>query len=127
MVIGSKTGVNRVMGPDDEAKKMIESIKEILGNHSDAAIYTALREAKMNADDAVQKLILQDTFHEGKNKKDKQKEIDSSSSKKSVDNVEDDPEELLTPASTWKRKEAPAGATSQPPKPKRVFNTRHWL
>lgn len=59
MVTGSKAGGNRVMGPDDEAKKMIESIKEIVGNHSDADIYTALKEADMDADEAVQKLIHQ--------------------------------------------------------------------
>lgn len=49
------------MGPDDdeEERKVIESIKEIVGNHSDADIYTALKESDMNADEAVQKLIHQ--------------------------------------------------------------------
>lgn len=62
MVSGSITGGNRVvMGPDDddEDRKLIESIREIVGNHTDADIYTALRESDMNADEAVQKLIYQ--------------------------------------------------------------------
>lgn len=59
MVTGSRTSGNRVIGLDDEARKTILSIKEIVGNHSDADIYTALKEANMNADEAVQKLIHQ--------------------------------------------------------------------
>lgn len=61
MVSESRTGGNRVMGPDDEEeqRKVIESIKEIVGNHSDADIYTALKESNMSADEAVQKLIHQ--------------------------------------------------------------------
>lgn len=59
MVTGSRTSGNRGVGLDDESKKMIQSIKEIVGNHSDADIYTALKEANMDADEAVQKLIHQ--------------------------------------------------------------------
>ncbi|KFK38755.1 hypothetical protein AALP_AA3G156400 [Arabis alpina] len=92
MVTGSKTGGNRVMGPDEEAKKKIESIKEIMGNHSDADIYTALKEADMNADEAVQKLIHQDPFHEvKKRKKDRKKEevvlVEPANRKKPIENV----------------------------------------
>ncbi|VVA97562.1 unnamed protein product [Arabis nemorensis] len=91
MVTGSKAGGNRVMGPDDEAKKMIESIKEIVGNHSDADIYTALKEADMDADEAVQKLIHQDPFHEVKRKKDRKKEdpvfVEPANRKKPLENV----------------------------------------
>ncbi|KAG2305663.1 hypothetical protein Bca52824_025411 [Brassica carinata] len=76
MVSGSVTGGNRVMGPDDdEERKLIESIKEIVGNHTDADIYTALKEADMNADEAVQKLIHQDPFHEVKRRRDRKKEV----------------------------------------------------
>ncbi|XP_056846010.1 uncharacterized protein LOC130497096 isoform X1 [Raphanus sativus] len=76
MVSESRTGGNRVMGPDDEEeqRKVIESIKEIVGNHSDADIYTALKESNMSADEAVQKLIHQDPFHEVKRRKDRKKE-----------------------------------------------------
>lgn len=61
MVSESRTGGNRATGPDDdeEERKVIESIKEIVGNHSDADIYAALKESDMNADEAVQKLIHQ--------------------------------------------------------------------
>ncbi|KAF8096633.1 hypothetical protein N665_0305s0053 [Sinapis alba] len=77
MVSGSITGGNRVMmePDDDEDRKLIESIKEIVGNHSDADIYTALKEADMNADEAVQKLIHQDPFHEVKRRRDRKKEV----------------------------------------------------
>lgn len=44
---------------DDGDRKLIESIREIVGNHTDADIYAALKEADMNADEAVQKLIHQ--------------------------------------------------------------------
>ncbi|KAJ0244791.1 hypothetical protein HA466_0183320 [Hirschfeldia incana] len=77
MVSESRTGGNRVMGPpddDEEERKVIQSIKEILGNHSDADIYTALKEANMDADEAVQKLIHQDPFHEVKRRRDRKKE-----------------------------------------------------
>ncbi|CDY33258.1 BnaC01g37310D [Brassica napus] len=76
MVSESRTGGNRATGPDDdeEERKVIESIKEIVGNHSDADIYTALKESDMNADEAVQKLIHQDPFHEVKRRKDRKKE-----------------------------------------------------
>ncbi|KAL0857599.1 hypothetical protein Bca101_062753 [Brassica carinata] len=75
MVSESRAGGNRVTGPDDdEERKVIESIKEIVGNHSDADIYAALKEADMNADEAVQKLIHQDPFHEVKRRKDRKKE-----------------------------------------------------
>lgn len=57
MVSGSRAGGNRAM--DDEERKLIESIREIVGNHTDADIYAALKEADMNADEAVQKLIHQ--------------------------------------------------------------------
>lgn len=64
MVTGSRTSGNRGVGHDDGTKKMIQSIKEIVGNHSDADIYTALKEANMDADEAVQKLIHQGfSFH----------------------------------------------------------------
>ncbi|KAJ0264014.1 Dentin sialophosphoprotein [Hirschfeldia incana] len=77
MVSGSITGGNRaMMGLDDnEGRKLIESIREIVGNHTDADIYTALKEADMNADEAVQKLIHQDPFHEVKRRRDRKKEV----------------------------------------------------
>ncbi|CAN7001514.1 uncharacterized protein LOC103870075 isoform X3 [Brassica rapa] len=73
MVSGSRTGGNRAM--DDGDRKLIESIREIVGNHTDADIYAALKEADMNADEAVQKLIHQDPFHEVKRRRDRKKEV----------------------------------------------------
>ncbi|KAF8081425.1 hypothetical protein N665_0887s0012 [Sinapis alba] len=93
MVSESRTGGNRVMGPDDddEERKLIESIKEIVGNHSDADIYTALKEANMNADEAVQKLLHQDPFHEVKRRKDRKKEdavlVEPANGKKPLESV----------------------------------------
>ncbi|CAH8292972.1 unnamed protein product [Eruca vesicaria subsp. sativa] len=94
MVTGSRTGGNRVMGPDgddDEGRKMIESIREVVGNHSDADIYTALKEADMNADEAVEKLIHQDPFHEVKRRRDRKKEVavldEPAEEKKPLENV----------------------------------------
>ncbi|XP_074302169.1 uncharacterized protein LOC141633638 isoform X1 [Silene latifolia] len=55
-------------------RKTIGSIKEIVGNHSDTDIYNALKECNMNLDDAVQKLLHQDTFHEVRKRRDKKKE-----------------------------------------------------
>ncbi|KAL3528596.1 hypothetical protein ACH5RR_007918 [Cinchona calisaya] len=55
-------------------RKTIQSIKEIVGNHSDADIYFALKETNMDPNDAAQKLLNQDPFHEVKRKRDKKKE-----------------------------------------------------
>ncbi|KAL3511638.1 hypothetical protein ACH5RR_024355 [Cinchona calisaya] len=55
-------------------RKTIQSIKEIVGNHSEADIYVALKETNMDPNDAAQKLLFQDPFHEVKRKKDKKKE-----------------------------------------------------
>ncbi|KAJ9691978.1 hypothetical protein PVL29_011194 [Vitis rotundifolia] len=55
-------------------RKTIQSIKEIVGNHSDADIYVALRETNMDPNETTQKLLNQDPFHEVKRKRDKKKE-----------------------------------------------------
>lgn len=55
-------------------RKTIQSIKEIVGNHSDGDIYAVLKETNMDPNDAAQKLLNQDPFHEVKRKKDKKKE-----------------------------------------------------
>ncbi|XP_047340917.1 uncharacterized protein LOC124944651 isoform X2 [Impatiens glandulifera] len=55
-------------------RKTIKSIKEIVGNHSDAEIYSALKEANMDPNETTQKLLNQDPFHEVKRKKDRKKE-----------------------------------------------------
>ncbi|XP_008797669.2 uncharacterized protein LOC103712805 isoform X1 [Phoenix dactylifera] len=55
-------------------RKTIQSIKEIVGNHSDADIYAVLRETGMDPNETAQKLLNQDTFHEVKRKRDRKKE-----------------------------------------------------
>ncbi|KAL9235488.1 hypothetical protein vseg_010243 [Gypsophila vaccaria] len=55
-------------------RKTIETIKEIVGNHSDNDVYNALKESNMNLDEAVDKLLHQDTFHEVRKRRDKKKE-----------------------------------------------------
>ncbi|XP_022721570.1 uncharacterized protein LOC111279005 isoform X2 [Durio zibethinus] len=55
-------------------KKTIQSIKEIVGNHSDDDIYVALKEANMDPNETAQKLLHQDTFHVVRRKRDRKKE-----------------------------------------------------
>ncbi|XP_073040149.1 uncharacterized protein [Primulina eburnea] len=55
-------------------RKTIQSIKEIVGNHSDADIYVALKETDMDPNETTQKLLNQDPFHEVKRKRDRRKE-----------------------------------------------------
>ncbi|PON47065.1 GBF-interacting protein [Parasponia andersonii] len=57
-----------------ELRKTIQSIKEIVGNHSDSDIYLALKESNMDPNETTQKLLNQDPFHEVKRKRDKKKE-----------------------------------------------------
>ncbi|XP_047155412.1 uncharacterized protein LOC124826598 [Vigna umbellata] len=56
-------------------RKTIQSIKEIVGNHSDADIYVALKETNMDPNETTQKLLNQDPFHEVKRRRDRKKEI----------------------------------------------------
>ncbi|KAK7255677.1 hypothetical protein RIF29_29094 [Crotalaria pallida] len=58
----------------DGVRKTIESIKEIVGNHSDADIYVALKETNMDPNETTQKLLNQDPFHEVKRRRDRKKE-----------------------------------------------------
>ncbi|XP_022716699.1 GBF-interacting protein 1-like isoform X2 [Durio zibethinus] len=65
---------SRVSIPDN-AKKTIQSIREITGKqHSDEEIYAVLKEFSMDPNETAQKLLFLDTFHEVKRKRDKKKE-----------------------------------------------------
>lgn len=55
-------------------RKTIQSIKEIVGNHSDADIYVVLKETNMDPNETAQKLLNQDPFHEVKRRRDRKKE-----------------------------------------------------
>lgn len=43
-------------------RKTIQSIKEIVGNHSDADIYSTLKETNMDPNETTQKLLNQGSF-----------------------------------------------------------------
>ncbi|KAG8387169.1 hypothetical protein BUALT_Bualt03G0225200 [Buddleja alternifolia] len=75
MSSGGKGGAIRVSIPSG-VKKMIENIKEITGqNHSEDEIYAMLKECSMDPNETAQKLLLLDTFHEVKSKRDRKKEV----------------------------------------------------
>ncbi|KAG2617482.1 hypothetical protein PVAP13_3NG181340 [Panicum virgatum] len=56
------------------SRKLVQSLKEIV-NRPEAEIYAALRECGMDPDEAVSRLLSQDTFQEVKSKRDRKKEI----------------------------------------------------
>ncbi|URE19920.1 hypothetical protein MUK42_34203 [Musa troglodytarum] len=56
------------------SRKLVQSLKEIV-NCPEAEIYAMLRECNMDPNEAVHRLLSQDTFHEVKSKRDKKKEI----------------------------------------------------
>ncbi|PSS16068.1 GBF-interacting protein like [Actinidia chinensis var. chinensis] len=55
-------------------RNTIQNIKEIAGNHSEEEIYAMLKDCSMDPNETAQKLLLQDTFHEVKRKRDRRKE-----------------------------------------------------
>nr|XP_011467415.1 PREDICTED: uncharacterized protein LOC101293990 isoform X2 [Fragaria vesca subsp. vesca] len=74
MVSGSRIeGGNQIISAG--VRKTIQTIKEIVGNHSDIDIYWALKETDMDPNETAQKLLNQDPFHEVKRKRDKKKEV----------------------------------------------------
>ncbi|XP_042446020.1 uncharacterized protein LOC122031038 [Zingiber officinale] len=56
------------------SRKLVQSLKEIV-DCPEAEIYAMLRECNMDPNEAVHRLLSQDTFHEVKSKRDKKKEI----------------------------------------------------
>ncbi|TKW15905.1 hypothetical protein SEVIR_5G263800v4 [Setaria viridis] len=72
---GGGGGARGVAGPvPASARKLVQGLKEIV-NRPDAEIYAALRECGMDPDEAVSRLLTQDTFQEVKSKRDKKKEV----------------------------------------------------
>ncbi|KAF8745449.1 hypothetical protein HU200_013442 [Digitaria exilis] len=55
-------------------RRTVADIKEIAGGHTDEEVYAMLRECNMDPNETAQRLLLQDTFHEVKRKRDKKKE-----------------------------------------------------
>ncbi|KAL3616940.1 hypothetical protein CASFOL_039334 [Castilleja foliolosa] len=55
------------------SRKVVESLKEIV-HRTDAEIYAALKDCNMDPNEAVDRLLSQDPFHEVKSKREKKKE-----------------------------------------------------
>ncbi|GFZ11720.1 dentin sialophosphoprotein, putative [Actinidia rufa] len=73
MVVGSRIeGGTQILSA--RVRNTIQSIKEVVGNHSDTEIYVTLKETNMDPNETAQKLLNQDTFHEVRRKRDKKKE-----------------------------------------------------
>ncbi|XP_021837023.1 uncharacterized protein [Spinacia oleracea] len=68
---GGNNNVNQVV--PTSSKKMIQSLKEIV-NCPEAEIYAMLKECNMDPNEAVNRLLSQDPFHEVKSKREKKKE-----------------------------------------------------
>lgn len=63
MVSGAKAeGSTQILSAG--VRKTIQQIKEIVGNHSDADIYVALKETNMDPNETTQKLLNQGIFLE---------------------------------------------------------------
>ncbi|CAK9321165.1 unnamed protein product [Citrullus colocynthis] len=71
---GGGKSTNGTSGIPAEWRKMVQSLKEIVNNCTDQEIYATLRECNMDPDEAVNRLLTQDPFHEVKSKREKKKE-----------------------------------------------------
>ena len=63
--MGAKGGgksTNGTSGIPAEWRKMVQSLKEIVGNCTDQEIYATLRECNMDPDEAVNRLLTQGLF-----------------------------------------------------------------
>ncbi|XP_015880155.3 uncharacterized protein LOC107416203 isoform X1 [Ziziphus jujuba] len=69
----SKNGVGVLQLPQG-TKKVIQNLKEIV-NCSESEIYAALKECNMDPNEAVQRLLSLDSFHEVKSKRERRKEM----------------------------------------------------
>ncbi|KAL8192233.1 hypothetical protein R6Q57_027900 [Mikania cordata] len=64
-----------VQGIPAASRKMVQSLKEIVNGVSEAEIYAALKDCNMDPNEAVNRLLTQDPFHEVKSKREKKKEF----------------------------------------------------
>ncbi|TVU12148.1 hypothetical protein EJB05_45778 [Eragrostis curvula] len=74
MAGGGARASDKARSPTATIQSTIQSIKEVVGGHSDDDIFNALRESNMDPNETAQKLLNQDPFHEVKRKRDKKKE-----------------------------------------------------
>ncbi|XP_071715880.1 uncharacterized protein [Rutidosis leptorrhynchoides] len=68
-------GGGGVQGIPAASRKMVQSLKEIVNGVSDVEIYSALKDCNMDPNEAVNRLLSQDPFHEVKSKREKKKEF----------------------------------------------------
>ncbi|KAK3024023.1 hypothetical protein RJ639_044125 [Escallonia herrerae] len=74
--VGRSTGGGPAAGTQSipaASRKMVQSLKEIV-NSTEAEIYAMLKECNMDPNEAVNRLLAQDPFHEVKSKREKKKE-----------------------------------------------------
>ncbi|GAB2299104.1 hypothetical protein Dimus_033176 [Dionaea muscipula] len=70
----SSNGVAAASSIPTASKKIVQSLKEVV-NYPEVEIYAMLKECNMNPDEAVERLLSQDQFHEVKSKREKKKEV----------------------------------------------------
>nr|XP_010924304.1 signaling mucin HKR1 [Elaeis guineensis] len=71
---GGSRGNGAAAGPIPAmSRKLVQSVKEIV-NCPESEIYSMLKECNMDPNEAVHRLLSQDTFHEVRSKRDKKKE-----------------------------------------------------
>ncbi|CAH2034306.1 unnamed protein product, partial [Thlaspi arvense] len=70
---GARKGNNGINDIPSGSRKVVQSLKEIV-NSPEAEIYAMLKECNMDPNEAVNRLLSQDPFHEVKSKKEKKKE-----------------------------------------------------
>ncbi|KAF3451137.1 hypothetical protein FNV43_RR07227 [Rhamnella rubrinervis] len=66
-------GGNGISGIPAASRKMVLSLKEIVGNSTELEIYTMLKDCNMDPNETVNRLLAQDPFHEVKSKREKKK------------------------------------------------------
>ncbi|XP_015867039.3 uncharacterized protein LOC107404589 isoform X2 [Ziziphus jujuba] len=67
-------GNNGISGIPAASRKMVQSLKEIVHNCTEQEIYAMLKDCNMDPNEAVNRLLAQDPFHEVKSKREKKKE-----------------------------------------------------
>ncbi|ESQ52020.1 hypothetical protein EUTSA_v10016218mg [Eutrema salsugineum] len=72
--VGGRKSYNGISDIPSGSRKMVQSLKEIV-NCPEAEIYAVLKDCNMDPNEAVNRLLSQDPFHEVKSKKEKKKEI----------------------------------------------------
>ncbi|KAG2689090.1 hypothetical protein I3843_09G122800 [Carya illinoinensis] len=68
-------GNNGVSAIPAASRKIVQSLKEIVNNCTELEIYAALKDCNMDPNEAINRLLAQDPFHEVKSKRGKKKEI----------------------------------------------------